>query len=124
VFVGHLAVGLAAKRVAPDAKLGWLIAGATALDLVWPIFVLTGIEHVRIEPGATAFTPLVEVLRMKHCPDRYDFGLRYLDRDVPPEVRREIESLVLPATPEEIVANRARAETMFHACLRDLDAAD
>jgi membrane-bound metal-dependent hydrolase YbcI (DUF457 family) len=59
VFVGHLAVGLAAKRVAPDANLGWLIAGVTALDLVWPIFVLTGIEHVRIEPGATAFTPLV-----------------------------------------------------------------
>jgi hypothetical protein len=59
VFVGHLAVGLAAKRVAPRVNLGWLIAGVTALDLVWPIFVLAGIERVRIVPGATAFTPLV-----------------------------------------------------------------
>lgn len=59
MFVGHLAVGLAAKRSLPDVNLGWLIAGGTALDLVWPIFVLAGVEQVRIVPGATAFTPLV-----------------------------------------------------------------
>jgi hypothetical protein len=28
------------------------------LDLLWPIFLLLGIEHVRIDPGNTAFTPL------------------------------------------------------------------
>jgi len=31
---------------------------AQFLDLLWPIFLLTGLEHVRIEPGNTAFTPL------------------------------------------------------------------
>jgi len=30
--------------------------------------------------------PLVELLRMKHCPSRWDFGMRYLDRDLPGEV--------------------------------------
>src|SRR6185503_3871365 len=59
MFVGHLAMALAAKRAAPAANLGWLMAGVTALDLIWPLFVLAGIEHVRIVPGATAFTPLV-----------------------------------------------------------------
>jgi hypothetical protein len=59
MFVGHLAVALAAKRAAPSVNLGWLMAGVIALDLVWPVFVLLGIEQVRIEPGATAFTPLV-----------------------------------------------------------------
>jgi membrane-bound metal-dependent hydrolase YbcI (DUF457 family) len=59
MFVGHLAVALAAKRAAPRANLAWLMAGVTALDLVWPVFVLAGIERVRIVPGATAFTPLV-----------------------------------------------------------------
>ena len=59
MFVGHLAVGLVAKRVAPRVNLGWLIAGVCALDLVWPILVLAGVERVRIVPGATAFTPLV-----------------------------------------------------------------
>ncbi len=59
MFVGHLAVALAAKRAAPSASLGWLMAGVTTLDLIWPIFLLAGLEHVRIVPGATAFTPLV-----------------------------------------------------------------
>jgi hypothetical protein len=58
MFVGHLAVALAAKRQAPSVNLGWFMAGVTALDLVWPVLVLAGVEHVRIVPGATAFTPL------------------------------------------------------------------
>src|SRR4029450_5032249 len=59
MFVGHLAVALVAKRAAPAANLGWLMAGATPLALIWPVFVLAGIEHVRVVQGATAFTPLV-----------------------------------------------------------------
>jgi hypothetical protein len=59
MFVGHLALALGAKRAAPRISLGWLVAGVTALDLAWPIFVLAGIEHVRIAPGATAFTPFI-----------------------------------------------------------------
>src|SRR5690606_25868369 len=34
---------------------------AQLLDLVWPILVLAGVEHVRIAPGDTAFTPLAFV---------------------------------------------------------------
>lgn len=59
MFVGHLAVALAAKRQEPRINVGWYMAGVCALDLVWPLFVLAGIEHVRILQGATAFTPLV-----------------------------------------------------------------
>ena len=59
MFVGHLAVALAAKRAAPATNLGWSMAGVTALDLVWPLFVIAGVERVRIAPGATAFTPLI-----------------------------------------------------------------
>lgn len=57
MFVGHLAMGLVARRVEPRVNLGWYVAAVIALDLVWPIFVLTGVERVRIAPGATAFTP-------------------------------------------------------------------
>jgi len=59
MFVGHLAVALGAKRLAPTTSLGWLMDGATGLDLLWPVFLLLGIEHVRIVPGAMAFNPLV-----------------------------------------------------------------
>lgn len=58
MFIGHYAVGFAAKRVAPRASLGWLIAAPTFLDLIWPIFVLTGLEEVDIEPGNTRMTAL------------------------------------------------------------------
>jgi membrane-bound metal-dependent hydrolase YbcI (DUF457 family) len=58
MFVGHLALALAAKRASPKVSLAWLMAGVTTLDLLWPIFLLAGIEQVRISPGVTAFTPL------------------------------------------------------------------
>ena len=58
MFIGHVAVGLAAKRVAPKTSLGLLVAAPLALDLLWPILVLAGVERVRIDPGNTAFTPL------------------------------------------------------------------
>lgn len=59
MFVGHLAVAFAGKRVSPSTSLAWLVAAATTLDLVWPLFLLAGIEQVRIVPGATVFNPLV-----------------------------------------------------------------
>jgi membrane-bound metal-dependent hydrolase YbcI (DUF457 family) len=58
MFIGHHAVGFAAKRLAPRVSLGTLFAATMALDLVWPILLLLGVEHVRIAPGNTAFTPL------------------------------------------------------------------
>jgi hypothetical protein len=59
MFLGHFAVGLAAKRVAPRASLGTLFAAAQLADLLWPLFLLVHAEHVLIRPGATAVTPLV-----------------------------------------------------------------
>jgi membrane-bound metal-dependent hydrolase YbcI (DUF457 family) len=58
MFIGHFAVALAAKRVAPRTSLGVLVAAAQLLDMVWPPLVLAGVEEVKIEPGNTAFTPL------------------------------------------------------------------
>jgi membrane-bound metal-dependent hydrolase YbcI (DUF457 family) len=58
MFIGHLAVGFAAKRAAPRAGLAPLMAAPVLLDLLWPIFVLAGVEEVRIAPGRTAVTPL------------------------------------------------------------------
>jgi membrane-bound metal-dependent hydrolase YbcI (DUF457 family) len=59
MFIGHFAVGLAAKRVAPRASLPVLLAAPQVLDILWPIFVASGIERVRIVPGATAASPLM-----------------------------------------------------------------
>jgi membrane-bound metal-dependent hydrolase YbcI (DUF457 family) len=58
MFIGHFAVGLAAKRATPQVSLGLLLAAPLLLDLLWPVFLLLGIESVRIDPGNTAVTPL------------------------------------------------------------------
>ncbi len=58
MFIGHFAVAFAAKRAAPKVSLGtWFIA-CELVDLIWPLFLLLGIETVAIRPGITAFTPL------------------------------------------------------------------
>lgn len=59
MFVGHLALALGSKRTDPKVSLGWFVAAVTALDLVWPVLLIAGVEKVRIVPGATAFNPLV-----------------------------------------------------------------
>jgi hypothetical protein len=58
MFLGHYAIAFAAKKAAPKTSLGSLILAAQFLDLLWPVFLLLGIEHVRIDPGNTVVTPL------------------------------------------------------------------
>jgi len=58
MFIGHYAVGLASKRAAPHASLGALIAAPILLDLLWPIFLLIGLEHVVIQPNSNPFLRL------------------------------------------------------------------
>ena len=58
MFIGHFAVGFAARRAAPRTSLAVLLTAASFLDVLWPLLLWTGLERVRIEPGNTAFTPL------------------------------------------------------------------
>jgi hypothetical protein len=58
MFIGHFAVAFAAKRAEPSASLGTYVAAAQLCDVLWPFFLLAGLEHVSIDPGNTAFTPL------------------------------------------------------------------
>jgi hypothetical protein len=58
MFIGHFAVGFAAKRLSPRTSLGTLFVAAQLVDLAWPALVLLGVEEVRIDPGNTAVTPL------------------------------------------------------------------
>jgi hypothetical protein len=58
MFLGHFALGFAAKRAAPKLSLALLFAACQLADIVWPVLVAAGAESVRIAPGITAFTPL------------------------------------------------------------------
>ena len=58
MFIGHFAVSFAAKPIAPSVSLGTLFLAAQLADLLWPNFVLLGLESFTIAPGITAVTPL------------------------------------------------------------------
>ena len=52
-----------------------------------------------------ALEPLVTLLRIQHCPERHDFGLRYLRTDLPAGLAERVEAL-LPG-PDLAVRTRA-----------------
>lgn len=58
MFLGHFGAGMAGKKVAPRVSLGTLFLASQFIDLLWPLFLIFGIEKVKIDPGNTAVTPL------------------------------------------------------------------
>jgi hypothetical protein len=52
MFIGHFGLAFAAKRIAPRTSLGTTFVAAQLADLFWPIFLLAGVEQVRIAPKA------------------------------------------------------------------------
>ena len=57
MFIGHFAVGFAAKKFAPRSSEAVLLTAPLLADVLWPLFLLPGWERVRIDPGNTRFTP-------------------------------------------------------------------
>jgi hypothetical protein len=43
--------------LAPKTSLALLVLAAQFLDMIWPIFLLLGFEHVRVVPGITKVQP-------------------------------------------------------------------
>jgi len=67
MLVGHLAVGLLGKRVAPAVSLGTLTLAALLADLSFCLLAIAGLEHVRIvEPGPTLTSSAVFDLPYSH----------------------------------------------------------
>jgi hypothetical protein len=57
MFIGHYGVSLAAKRPCPRLSLGLLFLAVQLLDVLFALFVLLGIEGLRIVHGFTAYNP-------------------------------------------------------------------
>jgi hypothetical protein len=69
MFIGHIAVGLAAKRVYPKISLTNLFVAVLWLDLIWPIFLLLEIEIAYVAPGISKLMPL----DLAHYPFSHSF---------------------------------------------------
>lgn len=65
--------------------------------------------------------PLVELLRVRHCPARHAFGLRYLDHDLPAADVARLTPLLFVRDAEDLAAKHAQA---VEWCLDLLSAPD
>lgn len=63
---------------------------------------------------------LVELLRIKYKPFRYNFGLRYLKFDLPPDVFKQIEPLVFVKDGEDLKVKMNTAGNMIEELLEEL----
>lgn len=58
MFIGHFALGFAAKKLVPKRNLAWLMVAPLWLDIVFPPLVLLDIEQMHVEVGNTAVMPM------------------------------------------------------------------
>lgn len=65
--------------------------------------------------------PLVDLLRCVHCPDRHDYGLRYLRDDLPPEAYTEVCRLCYPPSVADLPAFTRSATALFDRTLAAWD---
>ena len=65
--------------------------------------------------------PLAELLRMRHCAARWDFGMRYLDRDLPPAEYTRLRDLMYVCDLADLAAKLPQAEAWGAVLLQELD---
>jgi len=80
-------------------------------------------QHVEAVNAFWACTlkPLAELLRMRYCPVRWDFGVRYLDRDLPPAMYDQVRDLALVRDLEDLQEKWARATAWGTELLGELE---
>ncbi len=69
---------------------------------------------------AMTVRPLVEALRLLHCPERRVFGVRHLARDLPADVCRRIEALSFVRDLDDLALKHAEAQAWFAECIAAL----
>lgn len=79
-----------------------------------------GVDAMHFYMGFT-LRPLIDLLRIAHCPDRFDFGPRYLRYDLPAEAAAAVEELSFVPDLAALRDRQRRAEAIFEQTLRDLD---
>ncbi len=90
-------------------------------DLFQPLTLKELHRHNDIEAlvfyQSAMLRPLVEVLRIKYQPARYNFHTRYLYFELPKVVTRKLEELFFVANREDLYRKRQTAERMFYEML-------
>jgi hypothetical protein len=70
---------------------------------------------------AYTLRPLLEVVRMRHCPERYDYSPKYSRFDLPADVVARLERLFFVPNLAAIPQRQAEAESWFAATVAALE---
>ena len=70
---------------------------------------------------AIVIQSLVEVLRMRYGPRHYDFRMRYVYRELPPDVVRRLEALAFVKDLEDLAAKYLEARAWFDRAIEEVD---
>ena len=70
---------------------------------------------------ALVIQSLVGALRMRYGPRHYDFRMRYVYRELPPDVVRRLEGLAFVKDPEDLAAKYREARAWFDKAIEDVD---
>jgi hypothetical protein len=104
-----------------NKRLEWLRASFPMFQNLVRKGVLRGdlVEAIAMYQGQT-MRPLVDVLRIKHNPERFDYGFRYTGYDLPPNVVAELRNLMWPRDGDDLLAKLDRAKALFDATVTQL----
>jgi len=64
---------------------------------------------------------LVGALRMRYGPRHYDFRMRYVYRELPPDVVRRLEGLAFVRDPDDLATKYRQARVWFDKAIEDVD---
>jgi len=70
---------------------------------------------------AFALRPLVEALRLLHCPQRRVFSVRYLPRDLPPDVVHRITALSFVNDLDDLASKHDQVKAWFAQVMQSLE---
>jgi hypothetical protein len=103
-------------------RLEWLRASFPMFQNLVHKAILRGdlVEAVAMYQGQT-MRPLVDLLRMKHNPERFDYGFRYTGYDLPKPVVKKLCDLMWPKDGDDLLRKLGRAGKWFASTLASLD---
>ena len=113
----------------PDDHISTLKARVESQSNIFELFQILTLKELErgnlIEAVSfyTNFTlrPLVEILRIKYQPWRYNFHTRYVYYEFPPQVVSRLESLYLPMDLEDLREKHSQAGDWFKQLVVEMD---
>ncbi len=104
-------------------RLAWLRVSFPMFQNLARKAVLRGddVEATAMWMGQT-LRPLVDLLRIRHNPERFDYGLRYTGYDLPASAQRELQALLWPRDGQDLLNKLDQAKALFERTLAELAA--